>query len=44
MAQKDVEQVHTSARKITSRFDKIEKVELLDDAAVKLLQEDEDKE
>lgn len=30
-ASKDVSDVHTSARKITSRFEKIEKVEMIDD-------------
>ncbi|MCW8877610.1 MAG: DNA recombination protein RmuC [Kangiellaceae bacterium] len=42
---KDVEQVHTSARKITSRFDKIERVDVslehADDASVALTPPDE---
>ncbi len=33
MVSKDVEQVHTSAKKISSRFDKIERVELKHEAA-----------
>ena len=40
-ASKDVEHVHTSAKKISSRFDKIEKVELTEEtAAVELLEAD----
>lgn len=41
-ANKDVEAVNTSARKISSRFEKIEKVELLEDEPVELLGKDED--
>jgi len=41
-ANKDVEDVNTSARKISSRFEKIEKVEMLDEEPVKLLAQDED--
>ncbi len=41
-ANKDVEAVNTSARKISSRFEKIEKVELLEDEPVELLEKDED--
>ena len=41
-AHKDVEQVNTSARKITSRFEKIEKVEVLDETPINLLGQDED--
>ena len=41
-AHKDVEQVHTSARKISSRFEKIEKVEVLDETPLNLLGQDED--
>ncbi len=36
-ANKDVSEVHTSARKITSRFEKIEKVEMLEEDADQLL-------
>ena len=36
-ANKDVEEVNTSAKKITGRFEKIEKVEMLDDETVNLL-------
>jgi DNA recombination protein RmuC len=36
-AQKDVAQVNTSARKISSRFEKIEQVELPDDDSVKVI-------
>jgi len=41
-ANKDVEDVNTSARKISSRFEKIEKVEVLDETPVKLLLQDEE--
>jgi len=41
-ANKDVEEVSTSARKISSRFEKIEKVEMLDEAPVTLLAHDDD--
>jgi DNA recombination protein RmuC len=41
-AHKDVEQVNTSARKISSRFEKIEKVEMLDETPLNLLSQDED--
>jgi len=41
-ANKDVEEVNTSARKISSRFEKIEKVEMLDEEPVKLLTQDEE--
>ncbi len=37
-ANKDVEEVNTSAKKISSRFDKIEKVELADEDAVEMLE------
>jgi len=40
-ANKDVEEVSTSARKISSRFEKIEKVEMLDEAPVTLLAKDD---
>ena len=40
-ANKDVEDVNTSARKISSRFEKIEKVEVLDGMPVKLVVKDE---
>jgi len=40
-ANKDVDDVNTSARKITSRFEKIEKVDVVDDASVSLLKHDE---
>ena len=43
-ANKDVADVNTSARKISSRFEKIEKVELLDEDGHKLLSQDEIKE
>lgn len=36
-AHKDVEQVHTSAKKISSRFEKIEKVEVIEEEPVTLL-------
>ena len=39
-ANKDVEDVSTSARKISSRFEKIEKVEMLDEAPVALMDKD----
>jgi DNA recombination protein RmuC len=39
-ANKDVEEVNTSARKISSRFEKIEKVELDDTDAVELLEQE----
>jgi len=42
-ANKDVEDVNTSARKISSRFEKIEKVEMLNEEPAKLLVQDEDK-
>jgi len=41
-ANKDVEEVSTSARKISSRFEKIEKVEMLDETPVTLLAHDDD--
>lgn len=41
-ANDDVNQVNTSARKISSRFEKIEKVELDDDSSVELLEEKSD--
>ncbi len=37
-ANKDVEEVNTSAKKISLRFDKIEKVELADEEAVEMLE------
>jgi len=37
---KDVEQVHTSARKISSRFDKIERVELVEESDISLIEQD----
>ena len=37
-ANKDVEDVNTSARKISSRFEKIEKVELQDEEDVEMLE------
>ena len=37
LAHKDVEQVHTSARKISSRFQKIERVEIAPEETVELL-------
>ena len=40
-AHKDVEQVNTSARKITSRFEKIEKVEMIEEAPMSLLGQDD---
>ena len=40
-ANKDVDDVNTSARKITSRFEKIEKVDVIDDTSVSLLKHDE---
>ena len=40
-ANKDVEDVNTSARKISSRFEKIEKVEMLQDDPVELLGQDD---
>jgi DNA recombination protein RmuC len=43
-ANKDVEDVNTSANKISSRFEKIEKVELLDEEPVSLLEQDEENE
>ena len=43
-ANKDVEDVSTSARKISSRFEKIEKVEMLDEAPVALMDKDKDNE
>lgn len=39
-ASKDVNEVNTSAKKISSRFEKIEKVELLDEASEQLLKSD----
>lgn len=41
-ANKDVDEVNTSARKISSRFEKIEKVELDDKDSVELLEKEED--
>jgi DNA recombination protein RmuC len=41
-AQKDVEQVNTSARKISSRFEKIEKVELPEEDRVTMIEHDTD--
>ncbi len=41
-AHKDVDQVHASAKKISSRFQKIEKVEVLEDKPVKLLDHEDD--
>lgn len=41
-ANKDVEEVNTSARKISSRFEKIEKVELEDGEPIELLEQDTD--
>ena len=41
-AHKDVDQVHASAKKISSRFEKIEKVEVLEDAPLKLLDHEDD--
>ena len=41
-AQKDVAQVNTSARKISSRFEKIEQVELPQEGAVRLLDHESD--
>jgi DNA recombination protein RmuC len=41
-ANKDVTDVNMSARKISSRFEKIEKVEMLGEEPVKLLAQDED--
>ena len=38
-ANKDVEEVNTSARKISSRFEKIEKVELQDEEDVEKLEQ-----
>lgn len=38
-ANKDVEEVNTSARKISSRFDKIEKVELQDEEDVEMIEQ-----
>lgn len=40
-ANKDVDDVNTSARKITSRFEKIEKVDVVDDTSIELLNHDE---
>ena len=40
-ANKDVDEVNTSARKITSRFEKIEKVEVTEDAQVNVLKHEE---
>lgn len=40
-ANKDVDEVNTSARKITSRFEKIEKVEVTEDAPVNVLKHEE---
>ena len=42
-ANKDVDDVNMSARKISSRFEKIEKVEMLNEVPVKLLDKDVDK-
>lgn len=41
-ANKDVEDVNTSARKISSRFDKIEKVEILEETPVNILAHDDE--
>ncbi|TNF33348.1 MAG: DNA recombination protein RmuC [Gammaproteobacteria bacterium] len=41
-AHKDVEQVHTSAKKISSRFEKIEKVEVIEETPVNLLGHEDD--
>lgn len=41
-ANKDVEDVHKSAKKISSRFEKIEKVEVLGEAPARLLVQDEE--
>jgi DNA recombination protein RmuC len=41
-ANKDVDEVNTSARKISNRFEKIEKVELDDKDSVELLEKEED--
>ncbi len=38
LAHKDVEQVHTSARKISSRFQKIERVEIAPEETIELLE------
>ena len=43
-ANKDVEDVHKSAKKISSRFEKIEKVEVLGEAPARLLVQDEESE
>ena len=40
-ANKDVEEVNTSAKKITSRFSKIEDVEMLEEQTVNLMPQDE---
>ena len=37
-ANKDVDEVNTSARKISSRFEKIEKVELQDEEDIEMLE------
>ncbi len=39
MADKDVQEIHTSATKITSRFVKIEKVDLEDEKTLEMLEE-----
>ena len=41
-ANKDVEDVHKSARKISNRFEKIEKVDVTSEAPISLLEQDED--
>lgn len=41
-AHKDVDQVHASAKKISSRFEKIEKVDVLEDVPVKLLDHEDE--
>lgn len=41
-ANKDVDEVNTTARKISSRFEKIEKVELDDESSVELLEQEND--
>jgi DNA recombination protein RmuC len=43
-ANKDVEEVHRSAKKISSRFEKIEKVEVTGVAPASLMGPDEDDE
>ena len=43
-ANKDVEEVHRSAKKISSRFEKIEKVEVSGEVSISLLKSEEDEE